>query len=414
MHKKILVLGVEQNNFLSFLYSSLKLYNTDFKISAPFVREIEKSVQNDSWMYENDIVSKKKSVASILESLLFILTNKHTCQTFLFILFVEGKFKKAIHFLLKQVEGKAFFIQNNNFNDFDTFHFHYMQYSYLRELFFVPKGKKIICTFWGSDLLRTNDVFNFYFVKKALNRANIITCQSLELKEIILSKFGRNLDDKIKIAIFPVDEKIYEDIDLNRNQENVINSFKEKYEYSLSKINVLIGHNGSALNNHVKILESLKAIQNKDKIHLIVNLNYALDANKKLEYKAKLTQLLEQSGMSFVLLETFFSKEELAISRLATDVFIHLPISDALSGTMLEMMYASSTVIIGSWLPYKTLKKAQLHYYEIDEFSEIQFKLDSLIENFQSEKERATNNKGLIQKYFFTDTLIENWAQILN
>ena len=139
-----------------------------------------------------------------------------------------------------------------------------------------------------------------------------------------------------------------------------------------------------------------------------------MDAHKKIEYKAKLTQLLEQSGMSFVLLETFFSKEELAISRLATNVFIHMPICDALSGTMLELMYASSIVITGSWLPYKTFRKAQINYYEIDDFSEIQFKLDSLIENFQSEKERAKNNKGLIQEYFFTDTLIENWAQILN
>ena len=414
MNKKILVLGVNQNNFLSFLYSKLKSFDSTFIIVAPFVKDLNKNVIHDSWMYDNNLVCHKKSFLAILQSIFLVFFDKHVYQTFFFILLVEKKIKKSFHFVFKHVQAKIFFITNNYFNEFETFHFHFMQYSYLRELFLVPKGKKIVCTFWGSDLLRTSDVFNFYFVKKALNRANIITCQSLELKEIILSKFGRNLDDKIKIAIFPVDEKIYEDIDLNRNQENVINSFKEKYEYSLSKINVLIGHNGSALNNHVKILESLKAIQNKDKIHLIVNLNYALDANKKLEYKAKLTQLLEQSGMSFVLLETFFSKEELAISRLATGVFIHMPISDALSGTMLELIYASSIVITGSWLPYKTFRKAQINYYEIDDFSEIQFKLDSLIENFQSEKERATNNKGLIQKYFFTDTLIENWAQILN
>jgi hypothetical protein len=414
MNKKILVLGVNQNNFLSFLYSKLKSFDSTFIIVAPFVKDLNKNVIHDSWMYDNNLVCHKKSFLAILQSIFLVFFDKHVYQTFFFILLFEKKIKKSFHFVFKHVQAKIFFITNNYFNEFETFHFHFMQYSYLRELFLVPKGKKIVCTFWGSDLLRTSDVFNFYFVKKALNRANIITCQSLELKEIILSKFGRNLDDKIKIAIFPVDEKIYEDIDLNRNQENVINSFKEKYEYSLSKINVLIGHNGSALNNHVKILESLKAIQNKDKIHLIVNLNYALDANKKLEYKAKLTQLLEQSGMSFVLLETFFSKEELAISRLATGVFIHMPISDALSGTMLELIYASSIVITGSWLPYKTFRKAQINYYEIDDFSEIQFKLDSLIENFQSEKERATNNKGLIQKYFFTDTLIENWAQILN
>lgn len=414
MNKKILVLGVNQNNFLSFLYSKLKSFDSTFIIAAPFVKDLNKNVIHDFWMYDNNLVSHKKTFLAILQSIFLVFFDKHVYQTFFFILLVEKKIKKSFHFVFKHVQAKIFFITNNNFNEFETFHFHFMQYSYLRELFLVPKGKKIVCTFWGSDLLRTSDVFNFYFVKKALNRANIITCQSLELKEIILSKFGRNLDDKIKIAIFPVDEKIYADIDLNRTQENVINSFKEKYEYSLSKINVLIGHNGSALNNHVKILESLKAIQNKDKIHLIVNLNYALDAHKKIEYKAKLTQLLEQSGMSFVLLETFFSKEELAISRLATNVFIHMPICDALSGTMLELMYASSIVITGSWLPYKTFRKAQINYYEIDDFSEIQFKLDSLIENFQSEKERAKNNKGLIQEYFFTDTLIENWAQILN
>lgn len=414
MQKKILVLGVEQNNFLSYLYSSLKLYNTDFKISAPFVREIEKSVQNDSWMYDNNIVSKKKSVASLLKSLLFILTNKHTYQTLLFILFVEGKFKKAIHFLLKQVEGKAFFIQNNDFIDFETFHFHYMQYSYLRELFFVPKNKKIVCTFWGSDLLRTSDILNHFFVKKALNIATIITCQSLELKEIILSKYGRNLEDKIKIAFFPVERKIYERIDFYENSVESINTFKLKYNYSSSKINVLIGHNGSAFNNHIKILESLNAVQNKDKVHLIVNLNYALDAHKKLEYKAKLTQLLEQSGMSFVLLETFFSKEELAISRLATDVFIHMPISDALSGTMLEMMYASSIVITGSWLPYKTFRNSGLNYYEVSSFENLADKVDSIMANFKSEKEIVKANKWLIQQYFFSKSVINNWAQILN
>jgi len=414
MNKKILVLGVEQNNFLSFLYSKLKSFDSSFTIAAPFIRDINKNVIHDSWMYDNNLVSHKKSFLAILQSIFSVFFDKHVYQTFFFILLVEKKIKKSVHFALKHFQAKIFFITNNNFNEFETFHFHFMQYSYLRELFLVPKGKKIVCTFWGSDLLRTSDIFNFYFVKKALNRADIITCQSVELKEIILSKFGRNLDNKIKIAIFPLDEKIYADIDLNRTQENVINAFKEKYNYSLSKINVLIGHNGSPSNNHIKIIESLKAFQNKDKMHLIVNLNYALDAHTKLEYKAKLTQLLEQSKMSFVLLETFFSKEELAISRLATNVFIHTPISDALSGTMLEMMYASSIVITGSWLPYKTLKKAQLHYHEIDDFLEFGFKLDSIIENFQLENECNIKNADRIQEYFFTDTLIENWAQILN
>lgn len=414
MNKKILVLGIEQNNFLSFLYSKLKSFDSTFIIAAPFIKDLNKNVIHDSWMYDNNLVSHKKSFLAILQSIFFVVFDKHVYQTFFFILLVEKKIKKSFHFGFKHLQAKIFFITNNNFNEFETFHFHFMQYSYLRELFLVPKGKKIVCTFWGSDLLRTNDIFNFYFVKKALNRANVITCQSLELKEIILSKFGRNLDDKIKIAIFPVDEKIYADIDLNRTQENVINTFKEKHDYSLSKTNILIGHNGSPSNNHIKIIESLKTIQNKDKMHLIVNLNYALDAHKKLEYKAKLTQLLEQSKISFVLLETFFSKEELAISRLATNVFIHMPISDALSGTMLELIYASSIVITGSWLPYKTFSNSGLNYHEVSSFDNLADKVDSIMANFKSENEIVKENKWLIQQHFFNKSIINNWAQILN
>ncbi|MEO5777857.1 MAG: hypothetical protein ABIQ27_13210 [Flavobacterium sp.] len=414
MSKKILVLGIGQNNFLSFLYSKLKSFDNTFIISAPFARELNKDVKNDSWMYDNNLVSNKPSFLSILQSFFLILIDKHTYQTFFFILLVEKKFKKSVHFLYAQIKAKAFFLTNNNFNDFDVFHFHFLQYSYLRELFLIPKDKKIVCTFWGSDLLRTSDILNFYFVKKALSRANIITCQSLELKEIILSKYGRHLSDKIRIVVFPVDEKIYNDIDSARDNKDLISDFKIKYGYSSSKRNILIGHNGSVFNNHLKIIEAFNSIHHKSEVHLIVNLNYALDNDNRLSYKNKLVKQLEQTGISFTLLETFFSKEELAISRLASDIFIHMPISDALSGTMTEMLYANNVVITGSWLPYKTFKTMGLYYHEADDFESLSDKIDELNSGFDNEKLKAFGNKKAIKEYFFSDKIIENWATILN
>lgn len=414
MSKKILVLGVGQNNFLSFLYSKLKSCDSSFIISSPFIREINRNVKNDSWMYETNLISHKIAFLAILKSFILVFFDKHLYQTFFFILFVEKKFKKSIHFFYKHTQAKAFFLTNNNFNDFDTFHFHYMQYSYLRELFLLPKTKKIVCTFWGSDLLRTSDIFNFYFVKKALTRATIITCQSLELKEIILSKYGRPLSDKIKIAVFPVDEKVYSEIDLSRNNKDLITNFKIKYGYSLSKRNILIGHNGSIFNNHLKIIESFNTICHKNDVHLLVNLNYALDNQNKVSYKNKLINQLEQTGISFRVLEIFFTKEELAISRLASDIFIHMPISDALSGTMAEMLYANNIVVTGSWLPYKTFKNLGLYYHEVPEFGFLSNKMDELILGFEQEQQKVLNNNLAIKNHFFSDAIIKNWASILN
>ena len=414
MQKKVLVLGVGQHNFLFYLYSALKSYNSSYTIAAPFVKELDKSVKSDSSIYNNELVSQKVSLLNTVKALFLLLFDGFLYQTFFFILFVEGKFKKAVHFVIKLMQVKAFFLQNDDFADFDTFHFHYLQYSYVRELFLVPKGKKIVCSFWGSDLLRTADILNLYIIKKALNKATYITCQSLELKEIVLSKYGRHLEDKIKVVMFPIDTKTYNAIDLYQNNHEAISVFRETYGYSKDKINVLIGHNGSPFNNHNKIIEALSQLQQKEKIHLIVNLNYGIQELDKAAYKAKLTQALQTSGISFVVLENFFANDELAISRLASDIFIHMPISDALSGTMLEMLYAGNTVITGAWLPYKTFVNAGLKYHEVPDFSKLATKLDAILYQFEAEKASAQQNKQAIQNAFFGESIVSHWNQILN
>jgi hypothetical protein len=46
MNKKILVLGLGQNNFLSFLYSALKKYEPSYTITVPFYNEITKGLDS--------------------------------------------------------------------------------------------------------------------------------------------------------------------------------------------------------------------------------------------------------------------------------------------------------------------------------------------------------------------------------
>ena len=99
---------------------------------------------------------------------------------------------------------------------------------------------------------------------------------------------------------------------------------------------------------------------------------------------------------------------------MASDVFIHAPVSDALSGTMLELLYASNVVITGSWLPYKTFKAANLSYFEITDFKELSEKLDTVIENFETEKEHTLKNKSLVRSTFVSEKLVQKWDWILS
>jgi hypothetical protein len=414
MSKKILVLGLGQNNFLSYLYATLKKYNNEFYISAPFYTDLNSTNKDESWMYNNETIKSDKSILMILKSTFLSLFSLHFYQTFFFICFVEKKFNKSLHFISQQILAKAYFLNNNNFKSYDTFHFHFMQYSYLRELFLVPRNKKIVCSFWGSDLLRTSDILNFYIVKKALKKASVITCQSAELREIILSKFGRELFEKIEINIFPVDSITYNQMDLMIDNHQEINAFKNEYGYSTDKFNVLIGHNGSPFNNHLAIIKAIHKSIYAEKIHLIINLNYGLSHREKASYKKKLIKALFESPFTYTIIEHFFSKEELALSRLSTDVFIHLPISDALSGSMLEMLYASCSVITGSWLPYKTFTNAKLVYHEVNDFTMIADKMDFILNNFEAEKQKIKENKTNVKNHFLTDAIIKKWNIILN
>ncbi|MEO0404813.1 MAG: hypothetical protein AAF193_08080, partial [Bacteroidota bacterium] len=52
--------------------------------------------------------------------------------------------------------------------------------------------------------------------------------------------------------------------------------------------------------------------------------------------------------------------------RRATDIFIHLPQTDAFSNTLLEHLYAENLVILGTWLPYGKHRTFGVRYREVE------------------------------------------------
>lgn len=408
----VLVLGTSQNNFKSFLYGKIKEKFPSFLFTNPFISEINDGKVND-WMYDNAKIQFKKSFFSYLQSTFSLLFSKIHLQIFFYILFIERKTTKAFHFIFISIKEKAFFLANRNFEIYDVFHFHYLQYSYLREIFLIPASKKIVCTFWGSDLLRTGDTFNHFIVKKALEKANVITCQTAEMKEIILSKYGRNLREKIVIVKFIIPKEVFVQIDNFSYDQFGIDSFKEKYRLPSEKKIVVIGHSGSPENNHLAVIKSLESFQHKDKVHFMINLNYATGGEKYEYYRNEIENFALAIGLDFSINENFFSGKDLALSRIITDVFIHVPSSDALSATLTEMVYSGAEIITGKWLSYNTFRELKLLDYEINDFDEISHYLSQILEAKKENNLNLSVKKTKIQQCFLNDEIVQQWTKIL-
>ena len=270
-----------------------------------------------------------------------------------------------------------------------------------------------IISFWGSDLFRTSDFENFVLQKRAVERANLITTHSIEMREIILSKFGRHLKDKIMYTKFPPHDYLYKLIRSEYDRKNQIkSSFGEKFGLDSTKKWIVIGHNGSPFNNHLEIVSQLSALTMEEKRKYLFIIPIAYKEPETGEYVKSLTTSLANSGLTGTIFNHFLSWEDLAKFRCLTDVMIHLPSSDALSGAMTEAIYAGSTIITGTWLPYSPLRNLKIELTYISEFTELASALSRT--DKEDEKSGTLQKKRLaIEENFFAEPCAKSWLPVL-
>jgi len=333
----------------------------------------------------------------------------------LYILLIEGNIKKALHFCMQAIKEAAFFKSNNGFKNYDVFHFHFIQYSYIRTAWLVPRGKKIICSFWGSDLLRTSDSFNHFVVGKVLRKADIITVQSIELREILLAKFGRELKSKIRIVLFNLNDETFSHIDDYRGNIAAIANFCTENGISNSKIKVVVGHNASPFNNHLAIIAALAKLPESQRLCVVIPFAYGIAPKERVEYRHRVENALKDATLTYTILDKYFTGSELAMLRLSTDIYLHLPESDALSAALTEAAYAGAVVITGDWLPYSPFKRAGMQLIYAAQWDDLALKLQGVFANLQLDKERICYlNKEAIRSHFFTAETTKGWLGIFD
>jgi glycosyltransferase involved in cell wall biosynthesis len=293
---------------------------------------------------------------------------------------------------------------------YDLYHFHFCSAECLRWIDGVPPSAKVLCSFWGSDLMRVSGRYEYLHQSRALERADAITLHSPEMREILLSKFGRHLQPKVHYTRFSLYESFYQRIDQIRQDSGPAKTLRQELGVPDDRWLVVVGHNGNPSNNHLKIIAALVGMTAADKAPAVwvfpMSYTSSEDHMQAVEVAAR------SAGIDFRIFTRYLAWPELAAFRCATDLMIHLPASDALSGTVLEVLYAGSPVITAGWLPYSPYRRAQLPLLTVDEFSELPGVLAGIWQRRDALKAEAEASRPRIREHFFPDATLPAWVRL--
>lgn len=291
----------------------------------------------------------------------------------------------------------------------DVIHMHYIvpdmeeTFSYIWKKF----SGKIIMTYWGSDIFRLTDR---QYNQNLLIKADAITFMSKELKIKFQNIYGNKFNSKLHIIDFGVSGY---DVLNTINRNNVSReSNRQHFSIPKNKICIMAGYNASPGQQHLQIIEAVGKLPDalRRKIHLLLQYSYNYTESNK--YYASIQEVLKHSNFSWSIIDKFMDDYECAQLRSIVDIFIHAQITDALSASMLEYIYAGALVINGSWLHYPELDSRGIFYLKFDTFEE----LTSLLENVLSTDGWPSFdpfiNRTALHKMNSWNAVKQNWLQI--
>lgn len=290
-------------------------------------------------------------------------------------------------------------------NRYDTIQIHYLKLSYYKLInLFKLISNNIVGVFWGSDLFRQKKE-NYAKLHQICLKCNVINF-STEAMEEFYKKNISFLPEKIKISRcrFGLSNLSIIDSLRNRSKLSLIKCLGISEEY-LSKKIITIGYNGKKEQQHLKVIESLKELSNKNDYLLFFPVTYG----KNTMYIDEIKNKALESNFESVFFESYLTDEKVAALRLLSDIFIQVQTTDALSGSTQEHLYAGSFTIVGDWLPYKILKESGVVFNSVRSISEI---ID-IIELFNSEctdfKEKNIYAIGMLSSWQYT---IKDWVML--
>lgn len=262
---------------------------------------------------------------------------------------------------------------------------------------------KTIVVFWGSDILRINDS-QARQIKKIVDIADQINLSTGEMRKAFRHFFGNKYDTKISSANFG--SLAFEEIRKAKEGKSK-NKLKGGFGLDPDRISVAVGYNGSQKQQHLKVIQALGRMDesSKNRIELMLHV-----PDCTFSYMDELRAALTASGISYIIMDEMISLERIAELRCAMDIFIHAQVTDALSSTIREYIYAGTDLINPVWIRYDEFDRLGIEYCRYDDFDMLEECLKKLIDGeIRIDSER---NSEIIYRNYSWDTVRNEWLDI--
>lgn len=289
---------------------------------------------------------------------------------------------------------------------------HFCSYGNTALLDFLPEGTRRICCVWGSDILRCSGLLHQFWISRAFRLSDIVVTCSPELREIVLAKYGRGLEKKVRLAKFPPRRETLQLIDSLRSDAAALAKFRAAYAVPEGASIVVVGQNAHRAGNQLRVVESLRLLDERTKGRTVLFFPLTYGPSKE-DVARELTARCADLGLHCRCLTRFLDWRDLALLRLSTDVLVYMPASDALSATVTESLYAGARLLAASWLPYGTFRRLGLHFTEVDSFADLPAILAETVDLGPPTDDEVARAHAAVAKGFDPRACAVEWNKIL-
>ncbi len=266
------------------------------------------------------------------------------------------------------------------------------------------QNKKIKITVWGSDFYRVGKKR----IEEQRSLYRLVDCIQVATKRMgtdFLKVFPEHFS-KVRYAHFGLQQ-----FDLIKKLDNKVElgNYRQKLGIPDTRIIIACGYNGSSSQQHLTIIESIASLKPplRETVFLLFQVTYGLTT----EYLKKITDNLLRADLSYKIITTPLSNNEVAKLRLIPEIAINISISDAYSASVQEQIYAGNIVIAGSWLPYDFLKERNIYFIETG-INELTSKISDCLENLEAHKSRLAHNRDKIYEVSSWRSSVIDWVHI--
>lgn len=239
----------------------------------------------------------------------------------------------------------------NQLKEVDICHFHYLNiYSCILYLLFRSRIKRLVLTFWGSDILVENKK-SYWFRKRCMKYADRITVSVSRTMRAFKELYGHEFDNKVQILRF-MSGTI--DIIKNKLSTSTADESKKNLGIPLDKIAITIGYNADPAQHQDMLISYLNIlpVRLKQKLFIIVPMTYSrVDRDYINRVESEMTRI----DIDGVILKDYMNYEQMADLSIASDIYVNSRDTDAFSNSMKEQLFAGTLMIQGKWLEYDEL-----------------------------------------------------------